>query len=1165
MISIVNIPPAPPRHREDQNSQNSKFLTVAPDGSVIGVQHTIGYIDQERARHCGTCINNYDGLLQPDRLPQVNTHTCNVYPPIPKGLTNLDSLFPELVDVSTTPTLLPIINQSITSTTPNSEIFRSCPPTGKPLPPVQHFNRPIDRWRPNIPPPTSFNNSSTAHAPSIVSTHAPSNPTAVSTYEYFSTHRRQWNWKSSDEIITGGREHLSTRSSLVDSRSSRLISIPEKRSVQILQRSAHRADARQKIAAMLNARREIHDKGPIISHHGSIFDRLSQGRLDSLDKDAPNGNDVIVSKQFQTCEINTPARQINLPNKKVRRSRKSRPFRIQVVAPIHTAEPLDLSESPIKKQKELSKEGIDMSVSSNEKAKISDGASDLTSSHVDNAKTTFSKKISSPMIIEPEFPPNIQRMTPVDKEEALDLSKHGCKKLYSSHVTNSSSDQSLSPPCLEKIITECNAPIALDLSKTNRSQSTDFPTDCKTTTSFPFNSSMHAGKPTDDCVKYSNDSFQLPKIERVFTLNTDAVKELQSTGKIYQIDLNDARSKSHFLTKKTSNEMEKRKTTEPDNNPTPNGDLKQVLGSKIKVSSLLSAQPDPIPKPNGDLMQDSLLILAHPNNEKPTDLSNVTKTQTVNETKMPKVTAMDLSKPSQSSVQDKTSHNAPHDLSSKLKPKQGKQQEEIKINQGHVDRKSGSDTETLERKPLTTATKMETTLETECSVLMKTQSQTNSETDCSSPIKTRAETTLVAESRCNGEVIVSTSDKTDEANDKLVPQKKSPSQTAPEKSTRDQSLPVNTLQSQPGDLISVPPQVGTLTLGDSATPGQSKQDDLTSVHPQSENDDRSITDKSITNKPITNISVINKSITSNTGRPRRTCRIASSRNGGCRHGCIGCNFVFKRLVPKSPKESIKRMVPKPKKSIKRKLKHSDSFSGAFKVFIKESDSKSNGLKAKQALKITRSLNDCQPIDLSKTSQNAMRNKASHNAPQDLSCKLKQKTCQPHDLSCKPRHKNGKQIGKSKKAKKLAKIKDILSLSSNESVKSIVLDGKAPILRLQKLSERDVLDLSGSSHQKADKLCVSLNSQNSSETSIPRFSANATQRVGSAKGPQSVREQCVKNETKAHDEDVTLQVTNGDVNEAVVKRVDDISSSKVDVSVIPDIEHDLMQLTSGFDE
>ena len=1162
MISIVNIPPAPPHHRDDQSSQNSKFLTLAPDGSVIGVQHTIGYIDQERARHCATCINNYDGLLQPDRLPQVNTHTCNVYPPIPKGLTNLDSLFPELVDATTTPTLLPIINQSITTTTPNSEIFRSCPPTGKPLPPVQHFNRPIDRWRPNIPPPTSFHNSSTAHARSIVSTHAPSNPTAVSTYEYFSTHQRQWNWKSSDEIITGGREHLSTRSSLVDCRNSRLISVPEKRSVQILQRSSYRPDARRKIAALLNARRAVNDKGPIISHRGSILDRLSQGRLDSVDKDASNGNDIIASngkdgiaKQFQTCEINTPARQINLPNKKVRRSRKSRPFRIQVVAPIHTAEPLDLSESPIKKQKELSKEDIDMSVSSNERAKISDGANDLTSSHVDNAKTTFSRKISSPMIIEPEFPPNIQRMTPVDKEEALDLSKHGCKKLMSSHVTNSSSDQSLSPPCLEKIT--CSA-IALDLSKTNRGQSTDFPSDFKTMTSFPFNSSMHAGKPTSDRVKKSNDSFKLPKIERVFTLNTEAVKELKTTGKIYQIDLNDARSKSDFLTKSTNNEMEKRKATEPDNNPTPNGDLEQLQSSMFKESSLLSAQPDPIPKPNSDLMQSSSLSLARPNNEKPIYLSTVTKTRTV--TKAQKITAMDLSKPSQNSLQDKTSHNTPHDLSCKLKQKQEKQQEEIKTYLGQNYKKSDSDTENRGKGPLSTATKVETTLEAECSAPVKTQPQTTSETDCSVPLVTKSQAIPVSESHCNGEVFVSTCKKTDETNDK-----KSPSQTEPEKSTSDQPRQVDTLQSQSDDSTSVPPQVGTLALGDSAISGQSEPDDLTSVHPQSENDDKSITDKSITNKPITNISVTNKSITSNTGRPRRTCRIVSSRNSGCRHGCLGCNFVFKRLVPKSPKESIKRMVPKPKKSIKRKLKHSDSFSGAFKVFIKESDRKSNGLKAKQPLKITRPLNDYQPIDLSKTSQNALQDKPFHNAPQDLKCKLKQNTYQPQDLSCKSKHKNGKHISKAKKMKKLAKIEDILSLSSSKSVKSIVLDGKAPILRLQKLSERDVLDLSGSSHQKANKLCASLKSQNSRETSISRLSASATQSVCSASVPQIVGEQCVKNETKRHDGDVTLQVTNGEINETVVKSVGNISNSKVDVSAIPDFEHDLLQLTSGFDD
>ena len=117
------------------------------------------------------------------------------------------------------------------------------------------------------------------------------------------------------------------------------------------------------------------------------------------------------------------------------------------------------------------------------------------------------------------------------------------------------------------------------------------------------------------------------------------------------------------------------------------------------------------------------------------------------------------------------------------------------------------------------------------------------------------------------------------------------------------------------------------------------------------------------------------------------------------------------------------------------------------------------------------------------------------------------------------------------------------------MKSVVLDGKAPILRLQKLSERDVLDLSGSGDQNPDKLCVNLKGQNSSKTSISRFSASA---INSG----------VKNETKTHDEDLTLEVANGEVEETIVKNV---SSSSVAVSAIPDIEHDLLQLTSGFDD
>ncbi|XP_072018029.1 uncharacterized protein [Amphiura filiformis] len=1251
LINIVNIPPSPPFPA--QAGGDRQYLTVASDGSVIGVQHTMGHIDQDRSRRCGSCTSDYDNLLRPNHLPQYN-HTCNLYPPLPPPpvLPSLKDLYPNGTDSS----LMSF------ATRPNSEIFSRCPPVraSELNTSMQHSinkattNR-LDLGIPPTLPPFARNNSST-HACSHQTTRA---PTAITTpSQYYSSTHQQWSWKrTSNHIISqrvGSTEHMDVQSPLFDPTNTRIPMSPEPRAVPIVsvKRPLYKPDARQQIAAMLNARRESQERDAFNLYQPCKKQPVNE-RIDAAMRGSTN--------MLETSDVTLTTRQISLPNKRAKRSRKSRPFRIQVVAPIHTSEPLDLTESPTKTKNQTDKPfehsierviiaenlkvtntdaplNLSETPAKRHREELSKLKENFVDAPIDILKREFTKNLTSPVIMEQEFPPNIHRMTPIETTEALDLSTNKCKK------NDKLNGSDLSPPSLEKI-TPSNNEVALDLSL-NRSVH-KINTANKTLVSVSNSSDSNASKEIDH-------GFQLglPRIERVFTLNAEAVKMslLESGNKSLSISLSDLNVNSISNTtsitgttildsssspvpeqkdlpdipvsRKASGEEDTLKSdtiSRHSSSLPPNKPVKQRNGvDEITTSASDASSPTEVhseaAEPSTAVMQSNK---CHLNKESPalteyqycktiltpaSDSNLSTEVDAKSSTKVnekpdadkdgvatadsnandsnlsTEVTAKSTTKDNETpdaykdgvataasdandtkvsmevNAESTTKHNETPDAGKDGVPSAASNANDANVSTNVDAESTTKENETPDADKDGVATAASDANETKVSM------EVNSESTTTDNEKSDADKDGVATAASDAnDSKVSTeidTESTTNDNEKLHAQKSGLACTKP---STDDSIPKCDISVPESDIVTDVASLITSPLAEKISSKQTHQ-----VEAKDKEDNKS------------NIS----------SRPKRACKSLSFKNreGICRHGCIGCNSVMKRFVSKPTK-----------KPSKRKTTSDENCNGSSKVFVSNEVNNLSVAKLNGCKLLSYPKPQTQPMDLSKPSKkipndfSIKQGKLVTSKPKRNLLLIKMKTGKPKKIkhllglqeskSKKVKHmlnmdddksrkiksliklENGKpkKIGhvikmktdKPKKIKNFVKVENknsvesenVLSLPSTEAVKSVVLGGKAPILRLQKLTQRDVVDLSGSTkHSKSSHPIVSSSSE------------------------------CAKiqNEKEDNDESQDIEVERI-VNGQKIEMDDESESSEAGVDSqtpeepLSNFEQDLLQLTTGFDD
>ena len=330
------------------------------------------------------------------------------------------------------------------------------------------------------------------------------------------------------------------------------------------------------------------------------------------------------------------------------------------------------------------------------------------------------------------------------------------------------------------------------------------------------------------------------------------------------------------------------------------------------------------------------------------------------------------------------------------------------------------------------------------------------------------------------------------------------------------------------------------------------------------------------------------SVTSISSRPQRACKSTSfiNREGACRHGCIGCNSVLKRFVAKSSK-----------KPSKRKASVDEDSKSPSKVCLTNGGSKTDVEKLNESQVLSHPEPQTEPMDLSKPSKkissdaNIKPSKPIFLKPKKNILLVKMKTATPKKIkhllqmeerkSKKTKHvddlkskkvksllkldhkpKNIRHImkmktGKPKKIKSLIKVENLVKMENKKpkkmesvvclpntnSIKSVVLGGKSPIIRLQKLTQRDVLDLSSMNRQKPD---LKTNSVSIS--------------------PLKCVEMAKEEEVESDGIEVERIVNGQKIEPSSSKLLTDTEvNGSTTEEPMPNFERDLLQLTTGFDD
>ena len=983
---------------------NEDYLTLAADGTVIGVQHAVGFIDHQQAQYCRGCTRDFDrDHLIKCHIPHYHAES-NSYLTPPAASTVTTPSLRRRRDNNRTGTLS--ISSSSSSSSNSSSSNSSSKALEKSIVPYSHHPRPAvphkihelsrvnerrspmppaiqdyasNPWKVARPQPVSFPSTDSL---SLVHGNPRSlNPTGMSSSDEFISNQLNWLTRLNPYTtrrVENSTEHAPIMSSFYDSsRSTLLPLIPEKRSVHIVsgEQISFRQDARPHIAAMIRARREA--SSTTMQHQRCEI-------RPAVHPQAPTQSIGTVGKRATA----TKSRQINLPTKKVKRSRKSRPSRIQVVAPIHTSEPLDLSDSSLGNI--LKAQALTADADKTKEIDLSE-----SSVSVEHLKS-FNKEVTSPGVMEAEFPPNIQRMSPIDTEKALDLSKRGSQKVTDICKVKANSNQSsLSPPCLEKIPDHKNV-TPLDLSTTHYRKQLIHAYNATRDTS-----ATH--KNTSEITHTNSHDTVLPKIGRVFTLNPQAVNQSKSDKLLsYQMLENSFNCVATASTAPTITKNIAAMAKYHESRPTERRDHNSSMGTHPMqaCSTVTTVASNLISKSVMELVKNESKLGLNTNSMDVSSSGNcMSNTQSVGY-----------------SVFNMSYHHKP-DVRTTNITKSYEGNGNAVMTPAHVNNSN------VHPNVNTTIGSQGIILDTNTNNTRDNMSIPNNVSDANMTTNIQTDVSTAPNSTAHNITSdVNTapyiSSDTDIISFANITHNISP--ISPD-------IPIDT---------DIPPDIPSdaNVTADNMTSNNGGSTLDANLTGNTSNTTTEINDSSISNvlptMPIVDVpqqknqATISEVIVNS--RPKRACK-SLGNEAKCRRGCIGCKVETKRPTPKSPKKSVKRKLTT-YESPDRNMLAVTKASGAPMSDTRYQTNQSNN----------------EPMDLSKPSKKIIkRNPFQVKKTNKMHSKFKIKT----------------------KNTFAAKRKAIFSLPI--TTRSIIINGKAPVIRLQKLSQKDVIDLSGYVNQGTD--------------------------------------------------------------------------------------------------